>query len=1089
MLRTIRALASAFVAAASLAAPLFAAAPVFSNNFTAVTLDGVRLGTDTDPSNFSEFPSVVYDPSSALFHMWVANTSVLSIEGLRHATSSDGVHFISDGNLSFAGGSPFPAYGANTEPQFEFPRAAKIGSDWKLLIWTENNPSGAYGDYNYNESVNDIGVDPSTLAVAHQGPVFPTDGSGTFGQTTGPYGIVNGKLYVEDDRIGGLSKWEYNDAAPPSVTPPADVYQDLITGTGYVYFLTNPGNPLGVYVHNVARVLDQGDGTLGVYYSLRYPDGSRVNKQIYYSQSGDDGQTWSAPAGLFSNGDAVRVDGAPNTFDFSHPEVTLVGTRRVLYFSTKVADGAFVVATSAAQPPQANSWADLLGSGQGAGEAGIAAIRTSDGGYAVLAQTHGFFPDNPAFWLVRLDASGEVVSQQAYTAPSTGPGAGSNFFAAALTDAGDGGFVMAGYTVATDSTIWMVRVNASGNVVWSKTYLTCQSGCGDQVASLIRTSDGGFAFALSLGLPGPRLALGKIDGTGTLQWLYSYPITAEFSSASSLIETPDVGLATGASFIPGFGLDNFRVLKTDAAGTTVWDARVGSGNEGKLTAIANFSSDGFLVAGTDPAGFTQVAALDSTGNVLWQSAYTGSGFGAPTALVVTPDGGAGIAGFGSSNPKRATLLQIDSIGAVEWAKTFAPQTSSKTSFSAIVSTFDGGLVAVGSDASPSASLSRELVVKVDAGGGFVGCLDVESSLPIAVSTPALFTQPIASIMVDEIPNTTVADVPATKNTTDAPERIICRGYLPSDLDPTALAADPSGNGVADPGESFIVAPTWENDGLVATSLSGHSSLLSDSNGLDTAEPDPDAGYGTVPSLATSDCLTSTGDCFQFQFQNIPRPSQHWDTTFDETLSTSDPHHRWAKRWTVHAGLSFADVSSTSTFYPFVENIFHNGITGGCGAGVFCPTNPVTRAQMSVFLLKAKHGASYVPPLCTPGVFADVPCPSLFADWIEELAAETITAGCGGDDFCPDDAVTRQQMAVFLLKALIGSGYTPPACTGIFGDVACPSQFADWVETLYNRGITAGCSTSPLLYCPAAPNVREQMAVFLTKTFSLLLYAP
>ena len=178
--------------------------------------------------------------------------------------------------------------------------------------------------------------------------------------------------------------------------------------------------------------------------------------------------------------------------------------------------------------------------------------------------------------------------------------------------------------------------------------------------------------------------------------------------------------------------------------------------------------------------------------------------------------------------------------------------------------------------------------------------------------------------------------------------------------------------------------------------------ISDSNGLDTADPDPDANYGTVPSLATSDCLTATDDCFQFQFQNIPRPSQHWDTYFDETLSTSDPHHRWAKRWTVHAGLSFADVSPTSSFYPFVEDIFHNGITGGCGAGVFCPTNPVTRAQMSVFLLKAKHGKSYVPPRCTPGVFADVPCPSLFADWIEELAAETITAGCGGADFCPDD---------------------------------------------------------------------------------------
>ena len=90
------------------AARLFAAAPVYSNNFVAVTLDGVRLGTDTDPSNYSMFPSVVYDSGSGLFHMWVASTSALSIEGLRHATSADGVHFISDGNLSFAGGNPFP---------------------------------------------------------------------------------------------------------------------------------------------------------------------------------------------------------------------------------------------------------------------------------------------------------------------------------------------------------------------------------------------------------------------------------------------------------------------------------------------------------------------------------------------------------------------------------------------------------------------------------------------------------------------------------------------------------------------------------------------------------------------------------------------------------------------------------------------------------------------------------------------------------------------------------------------------------------------------------------------------------------------
>ncbi len=55
--------------------------------------------------------------------------------------------------------------------------------------------------------------------------------------------------------------------------------------------------------------------------------------------------------------------------------------------------------------------------------------------------------------------------------------------------------------------------------------------------------------------------------------------------------------------------------------------------------------------------------------------------------------------------------------------------------------------------------------------------------------------------------------------------------------------------------------------------------------------------------------------------------------------------------------------------------------------------------MAVFLLKAEHGLCYVPPPCA-NAFPDVPCPSIFADWIEALAAEGITTGCGGGNFCP-----------------------------------------------------------------------------------------
>ena len=70
--------------------------------------------------------------------------------------------------------------------------------------------------------------------------------------------------------------------------------------------------------------------------------------------------------------------------------------------------------------------------------------------------------------------------------------------------------------------------------------------------------------------------------------------------------------------------------------------------------------------------------------------------------------------------------------------------------------------------------------------------------------------------------------------------------------------------------------------------------------------------------------------------------------------------------------------------------------------------------MAVFLLKAKYGSSYTPPACT-GVFDDVDCSSHFAAWIEQLALEEITGGCGGNNYCPTNPNTRGQMAVFIVK--------------------------------------------------------------------------
>ncbi len=181
---------------------------------------------------------------------------------------------------------------------------------------------------------------------------------------------------------------------------------------------------------------------------------------------------------------------------------------------------------------------------------------------------------------------------------------------------------------------------------------------------------------------------------------------------------------------------------------------------------------------------------------------------------------------------------------------------------------------------------------------------------------------------------------------------------------------------------------------------------------------------------------------------------------------------------------FLDVSQAHPFHAFVETILRSGVTAGCGTGIFCPEEAITRAQMAVFLLKARYGTCYAPPPATVTLFADVPQDAFAADWIEELSGLGITGGCGGGNYCPDSPVTRAQMAVFLLKTLLGASYVPPAAVGIFGDVPVGAFAADWIEDLYARAITGGCSASPLLFCPDASDTRGQMAVFLTRTFGL-----
>lgn len=320
------------------------------------------------------------------------------------------------------------------------------------------------------------------------------------------------------------------------------------------------------------------------------------------------------------------------------------------------------------------------------------------------------------------------------------------------------------------------------------------------------------------------------------------------------------------------------------------------------------------------------------------------------------------------------------------------------------------------------------------------------------------------------------------------------------ITPPALVLDADPNTVVEVGETTTLGTTWTNFFAGPQNITSTFESVHASGGLTKSLPDTTADYGLMPVGTPTSCV-STGNCAQVTAGGTKSLGVDEDLFVAETLILPPAAVELGafpdKIWDIHIGGSFADVPTANLFYAFIENIFHNGVTGGCSGGNYCPGNATLRKQMAVFLLKSLEGATYLPPPAT-GIFDDVLDTDPFAPWIEDLYGREITGGCAGGpppapiSYCPDQAVKRKQMAVFLLKTKEGSSYVPPAPTDIFDDVPADG-FQPWIEELYNRAITGGCAggppPAPISYCPENSVTRGQMAPFLVKTFGLLLYGP
>jgi hypothetical protein len=167
---------------------------------------------------------------------------------------------------------------------------------------------------------------------------------------------------------------------------------------------------------------------------------------------------------------------------------------------------------------------------------------------------------------------------------------------------------------------------------------------------------------------------------------------------------------------------------------------------------------------------------------------------------------------------------------------------------------------------------------------------------------------------------------------------------------------------------------------------------------------------------------------------------------------------------------FFDVPETSPHAFAIGLVAEAGIARGCAPRQFCPQHPLTRAQMASMLAK-----TFGLETTGPAGFIDVARTSVHISGIDALAAAGATKGCGQERFCPNELLTREQMASLLVRLL---GLQPTNDDHRFVDTG-GSIHAPAIHLLAASGITKGCA--PERFCGTELVTRAQFASLLLKS--------
>jgi hypothetical protein len=375
------------------------------------------------------------------------------------------------------------------------------------------------------------------------------------------------------------------------------------------------------------------------------------------------------------------------------------------------------------------------GSDTGAGDI----IQTSDGGYVISGDTASFGAGSTDYWLIKTDADGNMEWNKTYG----GPLADSE---SAMCQTIDGGYALAGVTSsfgAGDQDFWLVKIDAAGNMLWNKTYGGSEMDFG---LAVVQTSDGGYAFAgvtMSFGAGERDAWLVKTDSAGNMQWNQTYGGTDQ-DRVYSLVVTSDGGYALGGSTRSfGAGNEDYWIVKTDAAGNMQWNKTYGgtSGDTGQY--LIQTAEGGYAITGYTSsygAGGTDfwLVKTDFNGVMQWSQTYGGAFGDNGIHVIQTVDGGYAMIGYTSSYGAGGTdfwLVKADSSGNAQWNRTYGG-TGGDSGWS-IIQTIDGGYALAGNTASFGAGSTDFYVEKTDPTvpeGLTVGVMVLLSSVAVVVST-------------------------------------------------------------------------------------------------------------------------------------------------------------------------------------------------------------------------------------------------------------------------------------------------------------------------------------------------------------------